>query len=395
MVRTESLPEHTEPEIHRCSLDQAILSLFFLNFESGRGEFLSTLLDPPSQKSIQASLSGLEQIGALENINGLVKLTFLGIHLAKIPAPPRIGKLLVMGSLLGCRSAALAIAASLSISRSPLERISGIFKKVGQRDERDQSIIEEREAILRNVGNSDHLLLAYAFSTWFKLEKQGKRHLCDQLGLIPAAMREIKQLYTQLEASLTQAGFNECKMSDKNSTSNRVVRACIVSAFSPSQLVKLKRPVTKYKETVEGSIEKDMNSRELKLFIRGRGGNEEQVFIHPSSSNINVSSYSCPWLVYNNLVRTTKAYLRDVTECTSYSLLLFGGRLKVQASEEIIVVDNWVRLSAAPRIGALIGALRQRVDDVLHKKIIDPKLIVSDTSEMKIVVKLLTSDGLL
>ena len=376
-------------------MDQVLLSLFFLQLESGRGEFLSTLLDPPSQISIDASIRGLEEIGALKSLSGVMEMTPLGIHLARIPAPPRIGKLLVMGSLLGCRNVAVTVAASLCTTRSPLQRVSGIFSKVDMREGRDQRIIDERDNILRNVGNSDHLLVAHAFSRWKKSDNVGKKQACEILGLIPAAMWEIKQLHTQLAASLAQAGFPDNEMSNINSTSNRVVRACIVSAFSPSQLVKIKRPAMKYTETIEGSIEKDATSRELKLFVRNKDGNDERVFIHPSSSNFNVGSYSCSWLVYNDLVRTTKAYLRDITECTSYSLLLFGGKINVKASDETIIIDNWAKLSASPRIGALIGALRKQVDEVLQKKILDPQLVVSDTTEMKLVVKLLTSDGFL
>ena len=90
------LPEHGEPEIKRCALDQTLLSLLYLGVEEGSGNFLASLLDPPSQKSIDAATYSLEKLGAIlrSTVQGrnLLKLSPLGIHLAGIPAPPVVGK---------------------------------------------------------------------------------------------------------------------------------------------------------------------------------------------------------------------------------------------------------------------------------------------------------------
>ena len=42
------------------------------------------------------------------------------------------------------------------------------------------------------------------------------------------------------------------------------------------------------------------------------------------------SFFSCPWLVYNSIVKTSKPFLRDATECSAYAPLLFGGVLDVE-----------------------------------------------------------------
>ena len=168
----------------------------------------------------------------------------------------------------------------------------------------------------------------------------------------------------------------------------------------------MERPGTKYAETMEGAIEKDGNSRELKFFSRGdengssnlnkryHGIAEERVFVHPASANFSIGNYSCPWLVYHELVRTSKPFLRDATECTSYALLLFGGKLDVQASEELVIVDGYIRLSANARIGALIGGLRKKVDELLSEKIANPSSDIVASIEMKIIVSLIKTDGL-
>ena len=121
--------------------------------------------------------------------NGNLSLTPLGMHLAGIPAPPAVGKskillndscvffytspfeltichfvilVLVMGSVLGCRTPALAMAAGISVGRSPFLRIDGLRKKRYNRDEeptfeeiKQERILEERDALFKTVGNSD------------------------------------------------------------------------------------------------------------------------------------------------------------------------------------------------------------------------------------------------
>ena len=57
---------------------------------------------------------------------------------------------------------------------------------------------------------------------------------------------------------------------------------------------------------------------------KARQGKEHRVFIHPSSGLFNVGNFSCPWLVYNSIVKTSKPFLRDATECSAYALLLFA-----------------------------------------------------------------------
>lgn len=196
-----------------------------------------------------------------------------------------------------------------------------------------------------------------------------------------------------------------------NAKSWRIIRSCIVASLAPSQIVRVQRSSTKYEETVEGAVKKDGNAKELKFFTRSdiHGDKdtedmritkyyhniaEERVFIHPSSANFSVGDYSCPWLVFHELVRTSKPFLRDANECNIYDLLLFGGNLQVSSSEGVIIIDDYVRLSANARIGALIGGLRRKVDEVLSQKVANPALEVEKSVEMRLIVKLLKTDGL-
>ena len=419
----ENLPDYGLPEIHRCALDQTLLSLMFLGVEEGSGNFLQTLLDPPNQKSMNAAILSLQKLGAISprGADGNISLTPLGMHLAGIPAPPPVGKVLVMGSILGCRSAALAIAAGMSLGRSPFIRIDTRFER-NQVDESLQDmmrrrVVEVRAELFNSVGNSDHAFLAAAFLRWDSCKQGDKRRCCDHLGLAWTGMNEMQQLVRQLDSSLSTSGYIASEEADRNSNSWRIIRACAVAALAPNQLVRVQRPSAKYHETAEGAVEREGTARELKFFIQAGGGSnddapslvqnshrsvnmryhnvaEESVFFHPSSANFATGNFACPWMVFHKLVRTTKPFLLDATECSAYALLLFGGKLEVQAGKGLIVIEGWVRLSANARIGALIGGLRQKMDELLKKKVEEPTFDIAATIEMKLIRSLLVTDGL-
>ena len=404
----DKLPEHGEPEIRRSALDQTLLSLMFLGLENGSGSFLRIMLDPPSDQAINSALYSLEKTGALSRNGDQAFLTPLGTHLSGIPAPPVVGKLLVMGCLLGCRDMAVAVAAGLSAGRNPFLRLNTFNNgnhngKDDVEQEKEQyknsKILEERANLFKEVGKSDHAMLGKAFLLWRECKGTSERRsFCDKLGLAFNSMRDILALTRQLDSSLTTSGFlpsNEC---NRNESSTRIVRSMLVASLSPTQIVRVQRPSTKYTETVEGAVEKEGKANELKFFIRGGSGdndtpttthrnNEERVFIHPSSNNFAIGSYSCPWLVYHRLVRTSMAFVSDATECSPYSLLLFGGSLEVQASNGLIVLDDWIKLSANARIGSLIGGLRQKVDELLEQKVADPSLDITSSTEMKLITE--------
>jgi hypothetical protein len=210
-------------------------------------------------------------------------------------------------------------------------------------------------------------------------------------------MKEMKQLVQQLNTSLSSLGFIQNGECDINANSWRVVRAVIVSALAPAQIIRVQRPTTKYTETIEGAVEKDGKAQDFKFFMcsgENSSNSEERVFIHPGCSMFSVGTFSCPWLVYHRMVRTSKAYIHDATECSAYALLMFGGKIEVQASKGLVVLDNRIELSANARIGSLIGGLRKKIDSLLEKKVADPSLEITDSPEMRLVVNLLRFDGL-
>lgn len=298
------------------------------------------------------------------------------------------------------------MAAGFSVGRSPFLRVDGPSR--GPTDESNRSILRERAALFEKCGNSDHAMLAAAFMTWQNTDPGGggRKAYIDSLGLSFNGMKDIAQLASQYDSSLSAAGFASSRDSDRNGQSWRVLRTCAVASMAPNQLVHVVRPSEKYEETAEGSRLKQGEAKGHTFFIRvvegeksaalttHRQQKEQRVFIHPSSALFSVGSYSCPWLVFHSMIHTSKPFLRDATECSAYALLLFGGDLTVEARNNTILVDGWVHLSANARIGALIQGLRSKMDDLLQEKIENPATSISETPEMQLIVKLLKTDGL-
>jgi ATP-dependent RNA helicase DHX57 len=250
----DQLPEHGEPEIKRCALDQTLLSLIYIGLENGSGDFMSSVLDPPSRQSIDSALHFLEKTGALYRDGDIAILTPLGMHLAGIPTPPAVGKMLVMGCLLGCRDMSLAIAAGMSVGRNPFLRIdsfnNGISHIDGEVEQKNpRRIIEERLALFKMVGNSDHVMLGKAFLMWRDINGASeKKRFCDRLGLAFNGMRDMLGLTSQFDSSLSSLGFLPSTACNRNEKSWRIVRSLVVASLSPTQVIRVQRPSTKYTE---------------------------------------------------------------------------------------------------------------------------------------------------
>ena len=139
------------PEMVRVPLEELVLQIHLLGLGPA-APFLARVLEPPPARAVEAALESLRSVGALEALSRKrddddddedeeedERLTPLGRHLAQLPVDARVGKLLLMGALLGALSPALTIAACLShkppfLAQGPLGGGGG-----GARDQQQQS----------------------------------------------------------------------------------------------------------------------------------------------------------------------------------------------------------------------------------------------------------------
>lgn len=176
-------PAFTDPEMKRTGLAGVILRMKSL----GLGEVEDfPFLDPPHSRSIAEGYRVLEELGA---IGAERELTALGRRLAQFPVDPRVARMVLAGSELGCLPEILVVAAALNI-QDPRERPRGQESKV---DQLHRQFRDER---------SDFVGLLRLWS--FVREAENKslsqlRRVCKENFLSYLRIREWGELYRQLE----------------------------------------------------------------------------------------------------------------------------------------------------------------------------------------------------
>jgi ATP-dependent RNA helicase DHX36 len=107
----DAFAEYQLPEILRTPLHSLCLQIKSLNLGS-ISEFLSRALQSPELLAVQKAIAFLKIIGALDENEDL---TTLGRYLSKLPMEPKLGKMLILGAILGCLDPILTVAAGLSV----------------------------------------------------------------------------------------------------------------------------------------------------------------------------------------------------------------------------------------------------------------------------------------
>lgn len=138
------LAETTVPEILRCDISSAILTL------KARGQddvVRFDYIDPPPRESL---FKGLEQLFALGALDSAGKINTLGRKMAQLPLSPALARVLVAAAEpeMNCLSEAIDIIAALSVEN--------IFL-TPQSEEKREEMKEARQEFERREG--DHLML--------------------------------------------------------------------------------------------------------------------------------------------------------------------------------------------------------------------------------------------
>lgn len=409
--RFDAMDAQLAAEIHRVSLEQLCLQIKKLELGSIRG-FLSKAIEPPKDEAIVAAVEELIEIAAFKRVDDdragsageEVILTPLGSHLAMLPLDARIGKFLVYGSILRCVEPVAIIAACIS-SKNPFVMSMS-----------DPELRDKQDAIKKDLGasnwKSDHLLLwklvqRYA-STTARGGQKVKRSFCKDHGLSYDTLENILDLKNQYLQQLDAVGFYDSSRSDHlnaNASAPRIIKAALCAGLY-ANVTKVVYPEQKYFQSAHGAFTEEHDAKKIRYFIRsreeaveetahpGQRPRDERVFLHPSSSNFTQTQYDSPWLLYTELVQTSKLFVRESTMVNPYALLLFGGRIDVEHDKNLLSVDGWIQFHAIARIGVLIKAIRQHLDRLLLAKIEDPGVDIAQSDLVTAIGHLLTSEGM-
>lgn len=376
------MAERPEPEIRRTPLEQLCLSVRAMGIEDVPG-FLASTLTPPEDLAVESAIALLRTMGAFDGET----LTALGRHLAMIPADLRCAKLIVYGALFGLLEPCLTIAAILSV-KSPF---------VSPQEKREES----KAARLEFGGiQGDIVADLNAYNAWCDTRSSSShgqtRSWGDQNFLSHNILSDISTTRSQYLSSLKEIGFvsSGYRATDTPSQlSDPLLNALILSALYP-QTLRISFPPQKYQSTVSGALAIDPESREIKYF----DSDNNRVFVHPSSTLFSAQAFpnNAGFLSYFTKVETSKAFVRDLTPCGSYGLLLFGGRIELDTQGRGLVIDGWIRLRGWARIGVLVSRLRGILDQVLDRWVEEPgsQLRPEEVKIIGIVRKLVELEGL-
>eukprot|EP01050_Picozoa_sp_SAG11_P010542 SAG11_NODE_1060_length_6001_cov_2.264317_4_plen_439_part_00 len=316
-------------------------------------------------------------------------LTPLGRILARLPTEPRLGMLLIYGTLFGVGEEVLTIAAVI-LTRSPL---------VLPPEEHRPAAMRAHRSLAPVTASSDHQCAIAAFKEWCVISKtQGDDaagQYCRTNFLSKSSLSDIRTKRAELALAVSQVGLAplSCaptlvaspRLADDTEaaeakTIDQMVRAALTAAMAPSLLSVYAR-------------------------VDGRAGFRTatncRVLLHPSGVNAQRTfddfvrhsgeTQSVPWLVYHDLITVPRQdstqyelMARGVTVANAAALLLLGtGRpwARVQTPQGFEgVLHGWVRFRCGrhPKVGSsrgggdlemleMLDALRGHLDAALMK----------------------------
>ncbi|NXH35152.1 DHX36 helicase, partial [Myiagra hebetior] len=372
-LRASFLDDYQLPEILRTPLEELCLQIKILKL-GGIAYFLSKLMDPPSREAVTLAINHLIELNALDRQE---ELTPLGVHLARLPVEPHIGKMILFGALFCCLDPVLTIAASLSF-KDPFVIPLG-----------KEKVADARRKELSKNSKSDHLTVVNAFTGWEEARYCGFRNekdYCWENFLSSHTMQMLHNMKGQFAEHLLAAGFVNSRnpkdpSSNTNSGNEKLLKAVICAGLYP-KVAKIRPSFSKKRKMVKVCTKTDGS-----------------VNIHPKSVNTEETEFHYNWLVYHLKMRTSSIYLYDCTEVSPYCLLFFGGDISIQKDneQETIAVDEWIVFQSPARIAHLVKNLRQELDNLLQEKIENPHPVdwndtkSRDTAVLTAIIDLITT----
>ncbi|EPS73374.1 hypothetical protein M569_01376, partial [Genlisea aurea] len=249
------------PEIQRINLGTVTLTMKAM----GINDLLSfDFMDPPSPQALISAMEQLFSLGALDE-EGL--LTKLGRKMAEFPLDPPLSKMLLASVDLGCSDEILTIIAMI--------QTGNIFYRPR---EKQAQADQKRAKFFQPEG--DHLTLLAVYEAWKAKNFSGP--WCFENFVQSRSLRRAQDVRKQLLSIMDKYKLDVVS-AGKNFTK---IRKAITAGFFFH--ASRKDPQEGYRTLVEN----------------------QPVYIHPSSA---LFQRQPDWVIYHELVMTTKEYMREVT----------------------------------------------------------------------------------
>lgn len=264
----------TVPEIQRTNLGNVVLLLKSLNVDNLL-DF--DFMDPPPQENILNSMYSLWILGALDNTGGLTKL---GSKMVEFPVDPPLAQMLIKAEESNCSNEMLTVVAMLSVP--------SVWYRPKDREEESDSA---REKFF--VPESDHLTLLNVYQQW---KNNGYRNeWCNKHFIQGKGLKKGREVRAQLTDIMNQQKIPIVSCGQDWD----VCRRSIAAAYF-HQAARLK------------GVGEYVNAR-----------NGMPCHLHPSSALYGLG-YTPDYVVYHELIMTSKEYMQCVTAVEPQWLAEFG-----------------------------------------------------------------------
>jgi len=270
----EELLAATVPEIQRTNLANVVLLLKSLGVEN---LLQFHFMDPPPEENILNSMYQLWILGALDNTG---QLTNMGRKMVEFPLDPSLSKMLIISEEMRCSLDILIIVSMLSVP-------SIFFRPKGREEDSDAA----REKF--QVPESDHLTYLHVYQQW-KANGYSAQWCADHFIHIKA-LRKVREVRAQLKEIMESQKMELVSCG----TNWDVVRKCICAAFF-HQAAKLKG---------------------IGEYVNARNGMPAN--LHPTSALFGMG-FTADYVVYHELIMTTKEYMHTATAVDGYWLAELG-----------------------------------------------------------------------
>lgn len=266
----------TTPEIQRTNLNDIVLLLKSLKVD----DLLDfDFMDPPATETLIDALNKLFALGAL---NHKGELTKKGRQMSELPIDPCIAASIIASGNLGCS-----------------EEIVTIMSMIGETSlflrPKDKKLHADSARRRFTAESGDHLTLLNVFTEW--VDSDYSPFWCKENFIDPKAMTRARDVRDQLAKLLERIEVELASCGASNP--EPIIKALIAGFF-----------------TNAARLEKGGQS------YRTIKGGHQTVYIHPSSTLMTEDTSLMPkTVIYNELMLTTKEWMRGVTKVPNVAWL--------------------------------------------------------------------------
>jgi len=215
----KEMEERTTPEILRCDLSQAVLTMKARNVDNALN---FPFLDPPPREALEKALLQLLHLQALTDSGGI---SDTGLKIAKFPLPPTLGRVLVEAAKAerDCLLDVIDIISALSVENIFLNLVT---------EERKEQAEEARRELYRREG--DHLTLLVTVQKYAE-ERTDRKTWCEKHFVSHRAMQNVMNIRKQLQQQCKSLKLLSSHETQSDSTpseaKSEAILACMLRGF--------------------------------------------------------------------------------------------------------------------------------------------------------------------